>query len=165
MCHHLAPQTYELCSKSMLGTLSIIGLNVSRTLPPAPAPYVLSRAEGGSSGNFIVVKFHDYGQPCDVQAVHSILELAQMFAYTEDPKKPLDPEIPMHFEEPHRMRMDLYPSFETEMTWGQWRLVLDCLFEFVEKWRMVNLSFEVREIGYVIRGKKLGEGLISNYLG
>ena len=46
------------------------------------------------------------------------------------------------------------------MTWGQWRVVVDCLVEFEERWKTVEMLFDVMETGEGRGWRVLGRGAV-----
>ena len=79
----------------------------------------------------------------------------------EEAHKVIDPGIPMEFPGAERVFLDFFPYILNDMTWGQWRLVLDCLMEFVETWSTVELDFRVKVFDDRGGEERLGDGSIS----
>lgn len=90
------------------------------------------------------MKFHNYGAHVSRFSLQTIIATAQLQSWLHSVHEEIKQII--HIED-GRLGMQFIAQEGMRITWGQWRLVVDCLVEFEERWETVDMLFDVAETG------------------
>lgn len=87
-----------------------------------------------------------------------LLQFAIFKSNLEKVDQAIDAHPPLHY--PGEGKEALEFQAKNGATWGQWRLVLNAIWEFIDWYRSVDFSFEVRIFNEGGQGKDLGDGYL-----
>ncbi|KAL8801131.1 MAG: hypothetical protein Q9182_004683 [Xanthomendoza sp. 2 TL-2023] len=114
-------------------------------LPLARDPLVISRPYITSyPPSIISIKFHSYGSLNSLPRVFRLLERANIQAYSKRAYVPISQHRGLHYLGEGGTTLDFRP--QGGCTWGQWRVVLDAMEEFGDRYRSRDFLFEVRSV-------------------
>ncbi|KAI4242755.1 MAG: hypothetical protein L6R40_003819 [Gallowayella cf. fulva] len=129
------------------------------TLPPPPDPVVLHRTSSSFPPTTIAIKFHSYGDRNNFLQVRDLLDFALVKAYVETAHDAVPRDRPLHYPSEDRS-LELDFNAAVGVTWGDWRIVLDAMKEFIKWYESCDFLFEVRIFERGKAGRGAGAGLL-----
>ncbi|KAL8796203.1 MAG: hypothetical protein Q9182_007416, partial [Xanthomendoza sp. 2 TL-2023] len=127
-------------------------------LPLPPDPKVIHQTSSSLPPTLIAIKFQHYGKTNYLPNVQQLLHIATFDSHVHRAHKQIAEKPPLYYSGPARLALQL--EARNGMTWGQWKIVLNAIEEFLVWYQSVDFSFVVMKFEEGKAGIELGDGFL-----